>query len=57
MFAGGTDRTTVTMEWAISELLLHPHCMRKLQEELDSVIGRERLVCESDVPAVPSGAS
>ncbi|KAG0624183.1 hypothetical protein M758_3G229800 [Ceratodon purpureus] len=53
MFAGGTDTSTVTMEWAMSELLRHPQCMKKLQAELDAMIGKDRLVRESDIPNLP----
>ena len=50
MFAGGTDTSTVTMEWAMSELLKNPPIMKKLKAELDVVVGKDRLVQESDVP-------
>lgn len=53
MFAGGTDTSTVTMEWAMSELLRNPRIMKKLQAELDAVIGKERLVKETDVKNLP----
>jgi cytochrome P450 len=50
MFAGGTDTSTVTMEWAMSELLKNPPIMKKLKVELDMVVGKDRLVQESDGP-------
>ena len=50
MFAGGTDTSTVTMEWAMSELLKNPPIMKKLKAELDAVVGKDRLVQETDVP-------
>lgn len=53
MFAGGTDTSTVTMEWAMSELLRNPSTLKKLQAELDTVVGKERLVQETDVPQLP----
>lgn len=49
MFAGGTDTSTVTMEWAMSELIRNPHILQKLKKELDTVIGKDRLVRESDI--------
>uniref|UniRef100_K7KMU2 Uncharacterized protein n=1 Tax=Glycine max TaxID=3847 RepID=K7KMU2_SOYBN len=34
MFIGGTDTTSSTLEWAISELVRNPIIMRKVQEEV-----------------------
>ncbi|XP_057832661.2 cytochrome P450 81Q32 [Cryptomeria japonica] len=50
MFSAGSDTSSVTLEWALSLLLRHPHVMWKAQEELDSKVGRRRLVEESDIP-------
>ena len=49
----GTDTTSNVVEWAISELLRNPECMKKLQTELDSVVGTGRVVTEADLPALP----
>ncbi len=46
----GTDTTATTTEWAIAELLKHPQFTQKAQEELDGVVGFERVVDESDIP-------
>ncbi|CAK9228941.1 unnamed protein product [Sphagnum troendelagicum] len=53
MLVGGTDTSSNTLEWAIAELVRHPHCAKKLQAELDEVVGRERIVTESDIPNLP----
>ena len=53
LIAGGTDSSAVTIEWAMSELLRNPDVLTKATEELDSVIGRERLVMEGDIPNLP----
>lgn len=53
LLLAGTDNSSITTEWAISELLRHPSAMRKLQAELDAVIGTDRVVSESDVPNLP----
>ncbi|GLJ55407.1 hypothetical protein SUGI_1189500 [Cryptomeria japonica] len=50
MFRAGSDTSSVTLEWALSLLLRHPHVMRKAQEELDSKVGWRRVVEESDIP-------
>ena len=53
LIAGGTDTSATTVEWAMSELLKQPHLIRKATEELDRVIGRDRLVEERDIPQLP----
>nr|AHL83556.1 flavonoid-3'-hydroxylase [Iris x hollandica] len=53
LFTAGTDTSSSTVEWALVELIRHPDILRKAQEELDSVVGRERLVSESDLPNLP----
>ncbi|BFI28321.1 protein MpCYP829-like11 [Marchantia polymorpha subsp. ruderalis] len=46
---GGSDTSPDTIVWAITELLRHPNTMERLQNELDDVIGKERLVEEADL--------
>ncbi|XP_062227676.1 cytochrome P450 93A3-like [Phragmites australis] len=53
IFAAGTDTTTITLEWALSELINHPAVLRKAQAELDAVVGTDRLADESDIPRLP----
>ncbi|CAA0827068.1 Cytochrome P450 703A2 [Striga hermonthica] len=49
MIAAATDTSAVTNEWAMAEVIKHPHVLRKAQQELDSVVGRDRMVQESDL--------
>ncbi|XWS45207.1 hypothetical protein CRYUN_Cryun15aG0116300 [Craigia yunnanensis] len=49
MLMGGTNTTAVTLEWAISNLLNHPHVLEKARIELDTQVGQERLVEETDL--------
>ncbi|KAG6717308.1 hypothetical protein I3842_04G092100 [Carya illinoinensis] len=49
MIAGSMDTTATTIEWAISEVIKHPSVMKKLQKELEDVVGLERMVEESDL--------
>ncbi|KAJ0025969.1 hypothetical protein Pint_08881 [Pistacia integerrima] len=49
MILGGTDTTTVTLTWAVALLLNNRHVLEKAQNELDTHVGRERLVQESDM--------
>ncbi|CAL5034790.1 unnamed protein product [Urochloa decumbens] len=49
----GTDTSAVTIEWALSELLKNPKALAMATEELDRVVGRDRLPTEGDVPSLP----
>ncbi|CAN0876916.1 Flavonoid 3'-monooxygenase [Linum grandiflorum] len=53
MFTAGTDTSASTVEWAIAELIRNPKIMAQLQNELDTVVGRDRLVTELDLPKLP----
>ncbi|TVU46970.1 hypothetical protein EJB05_06544, partial [Eragrostis curvula] len=54
LITAGTDPSAVTVEWAMSELLKHPEVLAKATEELDRVLGRDRLVVtEGDIPSLP----
>ncbi|KAL7114958.1 hypothetical protein ACP275_04G153900 [Erythranthe tilingii] len=50
LFAAGTDTTSSTVEWALAELIRNPKIMAQAQQELDSTVGTDRLVVESDLP-------
>lgn len=49
----GTDTSAVTLEWALSSLLNHPEVLNKARDEIDSKIGLDRLVEESDISNLP----
>ncbi|KAG2666222.1 hypothetical protein I3760_15G046500 [Carya illinoinensis] len=53
IIAGGTDTTSSTMEWAMSLLLNNTHVQKKVQTEIDTVVGHDRLIDESDLPKLP----
>jgi len=46
---GGTDTTPTTLTWAVALLLNNPHALKKAQEELDTHVGGQRQVKESDM--------
>ncbi|KAK3157481.1 hypothetical protein QOZ80_2AG0123080 [Eleusine coracana subsp. coracana] len=48
MFAT-VDSPSIAVEWALAEMLNKPDVMQKAIDELDTVVGRERLVQESDI--------
>ncbi|KAM7471459.1 hypothetical protein LguiA_009642 [Lonicera macranthoides] len=49
LFIAGTDTSSSTVEWAIAELVRHPKILAKAKEELDTVVGPNRLVTETDL--------
>uniref|UniRef100_A0A0V0HL19 Putative ovule protein n=1 Tax=Solanum chacoense TaxID=4108 RepID=A0A0V0HL19_SOLCH len=49
MIVAAIDTSATSIEWILTELLRHPHVMKKLQKELDQVVGLERMVKESDL--------
>lgn len=53
MLTAGTDTSAVTIEWAMSLMLNNLHVLKKAQDEIDSVVGHDRLVAESDMEKLP----
>ncbi|XP_062149139.1 cytochrome P450 71AU50-like [Alnus glutinosa] len=52
MLAGSMDTSATVIEWALSELMKHPRVMKKVQKELEDVVGLERMVEESDLDSL-----
>lgn len=53
LLLAGTETISTTVEWAMAELIRHPDILKRAQRELDTVIGVDRLVEESDIPKLP----
>ncbi|XP_065873250.1 cytochrome P450 81Q32-like [Euphorbia lathyris] len=53
MTFAATDTTAVTLEWAISNLLNHPQVLHKAKSEIDTKIGDQNLMDESDISKLP----
>jgi cytochrome P450 len=53
VICAGTDTSAVTMEWGLVQLLKNPSAMKKAQDELDNVIGKDRVVTEDDLQSLP----
>ena len=53
MFGAGTESLAVAIEWALSELITNPKWMAKARQEIDQVVGKNRIVEESDIPNLP----
>ncbi|RVW74391.1 Geraniol 8-hydroxylase [Vitis vinifera] len=53
LFYAGSDTSTITTEWAMTELLRNPRLMQKVRQELSEVIGVGQMVRESDMDRLP----
>ncbi|XP_046395474.1 methyl farnesoate epoxidase-like [Ischnura elegans] len=53
LFMAGTDTTTNNLSFAILNMILYPRAQRKAQQEIDEVIGRDRLPSLSDRDRLP----
>ncbi|CAN6989344.1 hypothetical protein IGI04_002499 [Brassica rapa subsp. trilocularis] len=48
-FVGGTDTSSTLLEWEMQELLNHPKCLKRLQEEVRTVCKGKSSVSEDDI--------
>ncbi|CAL4922788.1 unnamed protein product [Urochloa decumbens] len=53
VFVTGGDTITITVEWAVAELLRNPGTMAKLRAEIKEALGDKQSVEEPDVAALP----
>ncbi|XP_049361416.1 flavonoid 3'-monooxygenase CYP75B137-like [Solanum verrucosum] len=53
MVVGGTDTTSNTVEFAMAEIMNKPDVLRKLQQEIDTVVGKDNIVEESHIQHLP----
>ncbi|KAK7265516.1 hypothetical protein RJT34_33136 [Clitoria ternatea] len=53
MVIGGSDTSSNTIEFAMVEMMQKPEVMRKVQEELEVVVGKEKMVEESHIHNLP----
>ncbi|MED6116535.1 hypothetical protein PIB30_101170 [Stylosanthes scabra] len=53
MLLGGTETSATSLEWAMAALLNHPEALKKSKEEIDTQIGQDRLIEESDISKLP----
>ncbi|MED6194257.1 hypothetical protein PIB30_026769 [Stylosanthes scabra] len=44
------DNPSNAAEWALAEMINQPELLQRATEEVDNVVGRERMVQESDIP-------
>ncbi|KAJ4978718.1 hypothetical protein NE237_009498 [Protea cynaroides] len=48
LFLAAVDNPTNTLEWTLAEMINQPGILQKAIEEIDRVVGKERLIQESD---------
>ncbi|KAL4296402.1 hypothetical protein GQ457_12G022870 [Hibiscus cannabinus] len=53
LFAAGTDTTSNTIEWAMTELLRNPQVLLKAKKEMEQAIGKGNPIEESDISRLP----
>ncbi|EOA14850.1 hypothetical protein CARUB_v10028165mg [Capsella rubella] len=53
MVLGGTDTSLHVIEFAMAELLHNPEIMKRAQQELDKVVGTDKVVDESHISKLP----
>lgn len=50
MIVGSIGTSHTAIEWVLTELIRHPKMMKRLQEEVESVVGVDKIVEEGDLP-------
>ncbi|XP_061988489.1 flavonoid 3'-monooxygenase CYP75B137-like [Rosa rugosa] len=53
MVVGGTDTSSNTIEFAMSEVMNKPEVLQKVQQELEAVVGKNSIVEESHIHKLP----
>ncbi|CAN7136850.1 hypothetical protein BRARA_D01449 [Brassica rapa] len=53
LFVGAGDSSSSTTRWAMAEIINNPKILERLREEIDSVVGKNRLVQETDLTNLP----
>ena len=53
IFSAGVETLKTTMQWAILFMMHNPDVQKKVQAELDSVVGPNRLPCVADMADLP----
>lgn len=53
MVVGGTETSSNTVEFVMAEMMNKPEVMRKAQQELEAVVGKDNIVEESHIHKLP----
>ncbi|EOY14963.1 Cytochrome P450, putative [Theobroma cacao] len=52
VFIGGTDTSAATVIWVMTFLMKNPRCLKKIQEEVKSLVGKKCFVNEDDIQSL-----
>ncbi|XP_024984123.1 premnaspirodiene oxygenase-like [Cynara cardunculus var. scolymus] len=52
IFGGGTDTSSITIEWAMTEMIRHPSVMEKVQHEVREAFQGKRKIRELDIQSL-----
>ncbi|OIW09806.1 hypothetical protein TanjilG_32244 [Lupinus angustifolius] len=50
MVVGGSDTSSNTVEFAMAEMMYKPEVMKRVQDELEAIVGKDNIVEESHIP-------
>ncbi|XP_047331942.1 cytochrome P450 71A8-like [Impatiens glandulifera] len=53
IFLGGTNTTSIILEWAMTELLRHPENMKELVTEVRKIANGKTMITEEDIQNMP----
>ncbi|XP_010467059.1 PREDICTED: cytochrome P450 705A20-like [Camelina sativa] len=53
LFVGGTDTSVQTTQWTMAEIINNSNVLERIREEIDFVVGKTRLIQETDLPNLP----
>ncbi|KAI4370386.1 hypothetical protein MLD38_018744 [Melastoma candidum] len=53
MITGGTETSSNSVEFAMAEIIKNPEIKKKVRQELDLVVGKNRIVEEVDIHRLP----
>ncbi|RDX64624.1 Isoleucine N-monooxygenase 1, partial [Mucuna pruriens] len=50
LMLGGADNPSNAVECALAEMINHPYILQRATQEVDKIVGKQRMVQESDIP-------
>ena len=53
MVVGGSDTSSNTIEFALAEIMNQPEILKKAQQELEAIVGKDNIVEESHINYLP----
>ena len=53
IFSAGVETLKTSLQWAILFMIHHPEIRKRVQEEIGSVVDKDRLPCMDDMPHLP----